>query len=237
MGNEDKRDEIDEKEDEQNQGANSGSGQNDDSGSNNSSGGQAGGTSGNGGSNEKTFTQAQVNKMMSNEKHQGKNAALRALGIDPSNKALMESVKSFVASQKSDEDKNNEVLQQLATANALVEVMKAGVKPQYADDAVALAMAKASRNDSSIEEAMSEYKQKYPEWFASDADDSDDSSSKKDEEKEDESDDGKKKQFNGTGSTPPSGGKKQTDNKQAGLGKRLAASRKKSTARKSSYWN
>ncbi len=209
----------------------------DDTKAGNDAGGDSGTDSGAGdssssSSNEKMFTQSQVSKMMSNEKHQGKNAALRALGIDPNNKELVNSVKSFVASQKSDEDKNNEMLQQLATANALVEVMKAGVKPQYADDAVALAMSKSSRTGSSIEEAMSEYKQKYPEWFAPETDSSSESAGKGEKKDEEEG----KAKFNGTGSTPPASGKKQTDNKQEGIGKRLAASRKKST-RKSSYWN
>lgn len=224
MSVEDKKDELED----ETGGAQAGSGSGDDNSGGDSAGSQASGGSG---SQEKTFTQTQVNKMMSNEKHQGKNAAFRALGIDPSNKELLNSVKAFVASQskQSDEDDANaELQQQLASANALVEVMKAGVKPQYADDAVALALAKSQRDDSSIEEAMSEYKQKYPEWFAPEsADDDGDDKSKKDESG---------KQFTGTGSTPPAGGKKQTDDKSAsGIGKRLAASRKKPAQK--SYWN
>lgn len=236
-----KQDEIDEEvKNEENEGGEGGQGgQAGNSQGGNNSGGNSNGSQngGNSGSNEKTFTQAQVNKMMTAEKNQGRAAALRALGIDPKDKGMMESVKNFISSQKSEEDKNSELEAQLAEQTALVAVMKAGVKPQYADDAVALAMSKANRNGSSIDEAMSEYKQKYPEWFGlegSDDGDGDGSGNEGDDEK------GKKgvgnKKFVGTGTTPPAGGKKQTENKQEGLGKRLAASRKKST-RKSSYWN
>lgn len=236
-----KQDEIDEEvNNEENeggeggQGGQAGNGQGGNNSGGNSNGSQNGGNSG---SNEKTFTQAQVNKMMTAEKNQGRAAALRALGIDPKDKGMMESVKNFISSQKSEEDKNSELEAQLAEQTALVAVMKAGVKPQYADDAVALAMSKANRNGSSIDEAMSEYKQKYPEWFGLDGSDDDDGDggSGNDDDEKGKNGAGNKK-FVGTGTTPPAGGKKQTENKQEGIGKRLAASRKKST-RKSSYWN
>ena len=215
------------------QGGQAGNGQGGNNSGGNSNGSQ---NSGNSGSNEKTFTQAQVNKMMTAEKNQGRAAALRALGIDPKDKGMMESVKNFISSQKSEEDKNSELEAQLAEQTALVAVMKAGVKPQYADDAVALAMSKANRNGSSIDEAMSEYKQKYPEWFGLDgSDDNDDDGGSGNDDEKGKNGAGNKK-FVGTGTTPPAGGKKQTENKQEGIGKRLAASRKKST-RKSSYWN
>lgn len=184
---------------------------------------------------EKTFTQTQVSNMMSKEKHQGKNAAFRSLGIDPDNNKLIQSVKNFVSAQseEADDDKasDNDVMQELANTKALVEVMKAGVKPQYADDAVALIMAKSDKDDASFAESLSEYKQRYKEWF--DSDDSDDAASSASSSKEDTDDDNK---MNGTGSTPSASGKKQTEDKQAGIGKRLAASRKKSL-KKSSYWN
>ena len=235
-----KQDEIDEEvKNEENEGGEGGQGGQAGNGQGgNNSGGNSNGSqnSGNSGSNEKTFTQAQVNKMMTAEKNQGRAAALRALGIDPKDKGMMESVKNFISSQKSEEDKNSELEAQLAEQTALVAVMKAGVKPQYADDAVALAMSKANRNGSSIDEAMSEYKQKYPEWFGLDgSDDNDDDGGSGNDDEKGKNGAGNKK-FVGTGTTPPAGGKKQTENKQEGIGKRLSASRKKST-RKSSYWN
>lgn len=234
-----KQDEIDEevKNDENEGGEGSQGGQAGNGQGGNNSGGSSNGSQngGNSGSNEKTFTQAQVNKMMTAEKNQGRAAALRALGIDPKDKGMMESVKNFISSQKSEEDKNSELEAQLAEQTALVAVMKAGVKPQYADDAVALAMSKVNRNGSSIDEAMSEYKQKYPEWFGLEGSDDDGDESGNDDDEKGKNGSGNKK-FVGTGTTLPAGGKKQTEGKQEGLGKRLAASRKKST-RKSSYWN
>jgi len=239
MGKQDGIDEeVDDKKNEGGEGGQGGQAGNSQGGNNSGSSSNSSQNSGNSGSSEKTFTQTQVNKMMTAEKNQGRAAALRALGIDPKDKGMMESVKNFISSQKSEEDKNSELEAQLAEQTALVAVMKAGVKPQYADDAVALAMSKANRNGSSIDEAMSEYKQKYPEWFGLDGSDDGDGSGDNGNEGDDKkSKNGAgNKKFVGTGTTPPAGGKKQTENKQEGIGKRLAASRKKST-RKSSYWN
>lgn len=179
---------------------------------------------------EKTFTQEQVNRMMTREKKQGRNAALTELGVDPKDSKMVGMIKAFMESQKTDEQKQAEQkaqedakvseLEKKATmAEAKAEAMTLGVKPQYADDVVALAMSKMT-DDSDLKTIIGEFKTKYPIWFG-----------KSDDDEEDE---GKNKGKKGTGSSikTKKGGK---DSEEKGLGARLAAQRKTST-KKSSYW-
>lgn len=182
---------------------------------------------------EKTFSQTQVNKMMTREKNQGRNAALKELGIDPKDSKAMAAVKAFIESQKTDEQKQaekdaeaqtkaREAEQRAQVAEAKAEAMMLGVKTQYVDDVVTLALAKMTE-DSDLKTIIGEFKTKYPVWFG-------------ESEKEDGKDDkGKGKTGQkGTGSTVKSSEKeKGSENK--GLGARLAAQRK-TGSKKSSYW-
>ena len=47
---------------------------------------------------DKTFSQSQVNRMMTREKNQGRNAVLRELGIDPKDKNAIAAVKALIES-------------------------------------------------------------------------------------------------------------------------------------------
>lgn len=219
--------EIEENEDVEDQ-TDEGSGE---SGKDNKSGGDKG--SNKGGKSEKTFTQDQVNRMMTREKNQGRNAVYKELGIDPKDTKTVAQFKAFIESQKTEEQKaaekesadkakQAESEHRVAVAEAKAEAMMMGVKPQYVEDAVTLILAKLGE-DTDVKTLLGELKTKYPIWFG-ESDDEDDKGAK--------SKTGQK----GTGSSvkqAEKGGKKGEAEK--GLGARLAAQRK-SGAKKSSYW-
>lgn len=219
--------EIEENEDVEDQ-TDEGSGE---SGKDNKSGGDKG--SNKGGKSEKTFTQDQVNHMMTREKNQGRNAVYKELGIDPKDTKTVAQFKAFIESQKTEEQKaaekesadkakQAESEHRVAVAEAKAEAMMMGVKPQYVEDAVTLVLAKLGE-DTDVKTLLGELKTKYPIWFG-ESDDEDDKGAK-----------GKTGQ-KGTGSSvkqAEKGGKKGEAEK--GLGARLAAQRK-SGAKKSSYW-
>lgn len=186
-----------------------------------------------GGKSEKTFTQDQVNRMMTREKNQGRNAVYKELGIDPKDTKTVAQFKAFIESQKTEEQKaaekesadkakQAESEHRVAVAEAKAEAMMMGVKPQYVEDAVTLVLAKLGE-DTDVKTLLGELKTKYPIWFG-ESDDEDDKGAK-----------GKTGQ-KGTGSSikqAEKGGKKGEAEK--GLGARLAAQRK-SGAKKFSYW-
>lgn len=178
---------------------------------------------------EKTFTQSQVNSMMTREKKQGRNSVLRELGIDPKDTKQVAMIKAFVDSQKTDEEKEAEKQQsvfekekELAIANAKVEIMKQGVKPQYVDDAVSLVMAQLN-DDNDVATVLASFKVKYPIWF-----ENTDEDDKKDEKNKSV---GKK----GTGSSVKGNSKGNGSKDDKNIGTRLAAQRK-SKSKKESYW-
>lgn len=181
---------------------------------------------------EKTFTQSQVNKMMTREKGQGRNAALKELGIDPKNTTLLASVKAFIESQKTDDQKKAEkeaaeteaiskAEERAAIAEAKAEAMMLGVQKQFVDDVVVLATAKlAESEDGDLKTIIGELKTKYPIWFGESSED----------------DDKKKTGQKGTGSSMKTGEKGKSGGKsEPGLGARLAAQRKPAE-RKNSFW-
>ena len=178
----------------------------------------------------KTFTQDQVNRMMTREKKQGRNAAYKEMGIDPKDTKMVNMFKAFVESQKTDEQKAaeksaaeqsalEEANRKALIAEAKAEVMMLGVKANYVEDAVALALSRVD-DENDIKTVISGLKNKYPIWFEPDADDKKSA--------------GKK----GTGSSINANddkAKKGKGKEQQGLGARLAAQRK-ATAGKKSYW-
>ena len=181
---------------------------------------------------EKTFNQAQVTKMMTREKNQGRNSVYKELGIDPKDSKAVAAVKAFIESQKTDEQKQaekdaegqskaQEAEQRAQVAEAKAEAMMLGVKTQYVDDVVTLALAKMS-DDSDLKTIIGEFKTKYPVWFG-----------ESDKDEKDEKGKGKTGQ-KGTGSTVKST-EKEKGNENKSLGQRLAAQRK-SGSKKSSYW-
>lgn len=182
----------------------------------------------------KTFTQDQVNRMMTREKNQGRNAVYKELGIDPKDSKTVAMLKAFVESQKTDEQKAseqeaenqskmNEAERRAQVAEAKAEAMMLGVKSQYVEDVVTLALAKMTE-DSDLKTIIGEFKTKYPVWFGE---------SSEDEDKDDKKGKGKVGQ-KGTGSSVKNSGKEKKGEENKGLGARLAAQRK--TSKKSSYW-
>ena len=183
----------------------------------------------------KTFTQDQVNRMMTREKNQGRNAVYKELGIDPKDTKSVKMFKAFIESQKTDEQKAaekesenqtkmNEAEQRAQVAEAKAEAMMLGVKPQYVDDVVTLALAKMSE-DSDLKTVIGEFKTKYPIWFGE--------SSEEDDKNKDK---GKGKAGQrGTGSSVKTSKEDKGNKEEKGLGARLAAQRK-TGGKKSSYW-
>lgn len=176
-------------------------------------------------SEEKTFSQDQVSKMMAKEKNQGRNSVYNELGINPKDEKQIEAIKAFIESQKTDAQKATEKAlaeekalkeaeDRVKIAEAKAEVMMLGIKTQFVDDAVTLALAKTS-DERDIKSVLAEFKTKYPVWFETEED--------------------KKKQAKGTGSSLKNQSGKNDKGEEKGIGARLAAQRKSSRP-KSSYW-
>lgn len=185
------------------------------------------------GSGEKTFTQEDVNRMMTREKKQGRNSAYNELGIDPNDTKSIEFIKAIVSAQNgqaqevgNDNDtiaRQNEQLAEAehraAVAEAKAEAMTLGVKPQFVDDVVTLATVRiAEQEGAEFKTIIGELKQKYPVWFGNADDDDLPNAGQK-----------------GTGSSIKSDSGSNGSNKEDGLGKRLAAQRKPSK-KNFSYW-
>ena len=174
----------------------------------------------------KLFTQKEVNRFTAREKEQGRNSVYKALGLDPKDKKTIEAVKSFVESQKTEEQKNAEreaenntklleLEQRAMLAEAKAEVMALGVKGQFVDDAVTLALAKVN-DDNDLKTVISSFKDKYPIWF-----------------KPSEEDKGSVGQ-RGTGSSVNNSKETNDGKHKTGLGARLATQRR-GKQKKSSY--
>lgn len=183
----------------------------------------------------KTFTQDQLNKMMTREKNQGRNSVYKELGINPKDSKTIAMVKAMLDSQKTDEEKKaeqetenqakiTEAEQRAQVAEAKAEAMMLGVKTQYVEDVVTLALAKMTE-DSDLKTIIGEFKTKYPVWFGES--DDDDDSKKKDTKS--------KTGLKGTGSSIKSTKEDSKKEDTKGLGARLAAQRR-GNKKKSSYW-
>lgn len=180
----------------------------------------------------KSFTQDQITRMMTREKSQGRAAAYKEMGIDPKNKKMVDMFQAFIKSQKSDEQlaaekdaemqsKQQEAEHRAMVAEAKAEAMMLGVKSQYVEDAVTLALSRMT-DSTDLKTILSELKDKYSIWF---------------EEKDGDDDNGKKNSKvgqKGTGSSVKETTKKNGKENNVSLGARLAARRKPAT--KTSYW-
>lgn len=180
---------------------------------------------------EKTFTQAEVSRMMTKEKQQGRASAYKELGIDPSDTNTVSMFKAFIEAQKTTEQKANEqkaendaklaqAEEKVRIAEAKATALKLGVKSECVDDVVALAITKVT-DDTDVDAIINDFKSKYSFWFTDSSDD------------DTENPVGKK----GTGSSI-SGKKSSSKGSDSvkGIGKRLAAARKTNSTKKS-YWN
>lgn len=141
-------------------------------------GGSGGGTGGEGGTQTKTFTQEEVNRMLANEKRQGRQAALKALGLDPNDKDAEKKAKAILDTQKTQAEKDAEALTTEKNARAEAEakalaaerklaVLTTGCKAEFVEEVFALASAKV--NDSiDFEAALKAVKEKCPAFFEGD---------------------------------------------------------------------
>lgn len=142
------------------------------------------------------------------------------LGLKSDDKASIEMFKKFLKLQEGDNKevsaeaekaKNIELENKLAIAEFKAEVLKAGVRATYVDDAVTLILSKKTGDNFKVNEVIKEFKTKYPVWFAEESRD-------------------------GTGGTLKSGQNKDTKDSKS-LGSRLAAMRHKPEGRKSYFSN
>lgn len=169
---------------------------------------------------EKTFTQAEVTRMMTREKKQGRSSVYNELGLDEkSAKAEIEAFRKWRESQQTEDEKTAaekaeaerkvaEAEERALKAEAKATAMKMGIKKEFVDDVIILATSKLS-DDTDLETVISEIKTKFPNFTESANDGDKDNVGKK-----------------GTGSSvkkdKDKGGKEDT----LSLGKRLAANRK-----------
>ena len=183
----------------------------------------------NGGAGEKTYTQAQVNVMLANEKRQGKQAILRALGIKDVNegKSKMQQQQQTAQQQLDEENQAAQLLSNARQAQAEAEqraqaaerklaVLKLGVRPEYVDDVVFIASGKATDSED-FDAVISGMKETHSFYFVQDNNSSQNN--------------------NGTGGNT-NFKKQQQQQEQAGaLGKRLAEQRMKAVENKVKFFD
>ena len=179
--------------------------------------GGAGGDNNKGTGNQsgKTFTQEDVNALLKREKESAKKALLKELGVEDA-KSAKEGLAKYkeildkdkTAAEKAGEDlaaetkAKQEAEKRALLAEAKVEVLSAGCKPEYLEDVITLAMTKVS-DDKDLAAVVKEMKEssKYSAFFG-------------------EFDDGSGDKGTGGGSGFK---KKQEPDKKGGLGSRLGA--------------
>ena len=176
----------------------------------------------------KTFTQEDVNRLLKNEKESAKKALLKELGVEDA-KSAKEGLAKYkeildkdkTAAEKAGEDlaaetkAKQEAEKRALLAEAKVEVLSAGCKPEYLEDVITLALRKVS-DDKDLAAVVKEMKEepKYSAFFG-------------------ESD-------SGSGDKGTGGGagfkRKEGSDKNGGLGSRLGAQVVNNTA-KNPYFN
>lgn len=178
-----------------------------------SEGGEGG--QGTGGQSGKTFTQEEVNRLLKNEKESAKKALLKELGVEDA-KSAKEGLAKYkeirdkdkTAAEKTGENlaaetkAKQEAEKRALLAEAKIEVLSAGCKPDYLDDVITLAMTKVS-DDKDLAAVVKEMKEgsRYSAFFG---------------------------EFDGGSGDKGTGGgsgfkKKQEPDKKGGLGSRLGA--------------
>ena len=129
--------------------------------------------------NQRTFTQEEVNTLMATEKHSARRALLKELGFELSSgedyKGVLAGIKQTLESTKTEQQRDKEAKDRAeaekaaAEANALrlqtqVDVLMAGVKSEYVDDVIALVMSRVN-DDNPVGKVLEEIKTKYPVFF------------------------------------------------------------------------
>jgi hypothetical protein len=124
----------------------------------------------------KTFTQEEVNRMLANEKRQGRQSVLKDLGLDPANKDAVKNAKAALDGLKTQQQLDNEALEAAKAARTEAEgkalaaerklsVLTSGCKPEYIDEVIALATAKTT-DTTTFEDALKGVKEKCAAFFA-----------------------------------------------------------------------
>lgn len=188
-----------------------------------------------------SFEQAELTRMMANEKKQGRLAVLKELGIDTddvkSNKDAMEKFRKWQKDQRTDLENAHEELkemQKVKNANSIleakVEALALGAKPESLDDLIALAIVKTDE-DNDIKKVMEDMKSKYPMFFKGN------DSNEEDEDEDDDDEKQRKMKGKGTGRTLGAGNKGKGGKTQS-FAERYAERKKAESegARKSSYF-
>ena len=123
----------------------------------------------------KTFTQEEVSRMLANEKRQGRQAALKALGLDPNDKDAEKKAKAILDEQKTqaerdaeaikaEQDARSEAERKAEEAERKLAAIEAGCKREFIDEVTALAAVRV--NDSTdFEAALKAVKEKCPSFF------------------------------------------------------------------------
>lgn len=176
-------------------------------------------------SGEKTFTQTEVNNMMTKEKNEGKRSVLKALGFKNEDEAkqAIDNYNKYLESKKTDDEKkqeqiknaNNEkdeALKRAAEAESKLACFELGVSKDYIDDVIAIASSKVTE-DKTLDDVLKEMKedQKYSHFFE------------------------ESNSSNGTGGNPGHGQHKKDQNDN--IGKRLASTKAKAKETKSSFFD
>jgi len=140
---------------------------------------EGGNNSGTGSQSGKTFTQEDVNALLKKEKESAKKALLKELGVEDAKSAKdgLAKYKEILEKDKTDvqkaqdtaaaETKAKEAAEKRALlAEAKVEVLSAGCKPEYLDDVITLAMIKVT-GDKDLATVVKEMKEdtKYSAFF------------------------------------------------------------------------
>jgi len=127
----------------------------------------------------KTYTQAQINSMMANEKRTARQALLKELGFevgdDQSYQTTVANIKKTLDAGKTQQQLDQEAKTKAegeakdanaraALAEMKVSALTAGVKPDRLDDMIILAQAKIAGGQKA-EEAFADLKKNYPDAF------------------------------------------------------------------------
>lgn len=190
-------------------------------------GGDPKGDEGTGNQSGKTFTQEDVNRLLKAEKESAKKALLKELGVEDAKTAKegLQKYKEILDKDKTEAEKaqgslaeetkaKQEAEKRALLAEAKVEVLSAGCKPEYLDDLITLAMGRVTE-DKDLAAVVKEMKEdsKYAAFFGEGGSDSGDK---------------------GTGGG--SGFKKKGSDKMGDLGSRLGAAAK-NTVKNNPYFN
>lgn len=137
-----------------------------------------GGTEGGTNTTSKTFTQEQVNGMMANEKRSAQASLLRSLGYEVKDGKVQDvitTIKGILDQGKTQQQLDQEARQKAEgdlsaeknranNLQAQIDAMKAGVKPDYVEDAIALLSPRVTE-EKPLSKLLEESKTKYPNWF------------------------------------------------------------------------